>query len=243
MTSAVSAATESELISRITSVVDRINQKTTDLQSSINGKLKWLPPGLQDSVRSGWDKFVGKLQEIWDFWADVFTHMGSPSALSTTADDWSNLVGGPVSGQVQTADAGRLNVDDRWTGDAAEAYKQTLPEQKTALDKVKTLTDGISSALADVSNGIITFWVAIAVALAALVAGIIGAISSAATIFGLPAAPFIAAGATIIACTAVITGGLLLESRCRNASTVLSQKYNDNGAFHDDGHWPEAVKF
>jgi uncharacterized protein YukE len=238
-----SSATESELISKLNSVLDRIEGKTTDLQNSINGKMKWLPPGLQDSVRSGWNAFCAKLQDIWNFWKDVFTHMGSPSALSDTADAWSSLVGGPVSAQVQTADAGLLGVDDKWDGDAADAYRQTLPTQKTALEKIKTpLVDGISSALADVSNGIITFWVGLGVALAALVAGLIGALSSAATIFGLPAAPFIAAGAAAIACTAVITGGMLLESRCRNASTTLRQRIEDNSGFHDE-HWPPAARY
>ncbi|GII23264.1 hypothetical protein [Planosporangium mesophilum] len=243
MGSTVSPATESELISKILSTVDRINGKTTELQNRINDKMHWLPSGLQDKVVSGWNKFVGVLKEIWDFWYEVATHLGSPSKLSATADAWSDSVGGPVSAQVQTADAGTLLVDDNWDGDAANAYRQTLPQQKAALDKIKSsFTDGIASALSDVSKGIIAFWVALVSALAAFVVGIIGALSSAATIFGLPASPFIAAGAALVASAAVVGGMLILKSVCMSAATSMRQKLNDNGGFRD-GHWPPAAKY
>jgi uncharacterized protein YukE len=238
-----SAATESELVAKILSTVDRINGKTTDLQNSINGKMKWLPSGLQDKVISGWNTFVGVLNKIWDFWYEVATHLGSPSTLSATADAWSDSVGNPVSAQVQSADAGSLSVDDNWDGDAADAYRQTLPQQKAALDKVKSgLTDGIASALSDVSKGIIAFWGGLITALAALVVGIIGALASAATIFGLPASPFIAGGAALVAVAAVGGGMLILKSVCSSAATAMRQKLDDNAAFHG-GHWPPAAKY
>jgi hypothetical protein len=239
----VSAATESELVDKLLQIVDRINAKTTELQKAVNDKLGWLPGFLQDKVVAGWNKFCDFMRKVWDFWYEVCTNMGSPSRLWSTADAWSDTVGAPVSAQVQSADAGLLTVDDNWDGDAADAYRQTLPLQKTALDKVKTtLTDGISDALSDVAKGIIAFWAGLAVALAALVAGIIGALASAATIFGLPAAPFIAAGAALAADAAVIGGGLILKSVCSAAGTTLRQKLDDNAGFHE-GHWPPAAKY
>jgi hypothetical protein len=239
----VSAATESELVDKLLQIVDRINAKTTELQNAINDKLGWLPGFLQDKVVAGWNKFCDFMRKVWDFWYEVCTNMGSPTRLWSTADAWSDTVGAPVSAQVQSADAGLLTVDDNWDGDAANAYRQTLSLQKAALDKVKTtLTDGISSALSDVAKGIIAFWASLAVALAALVAGIIGALASAATVFGLPAAPFIAAGAALAADAAVIGGGLILKSVCSSASTTLRQKLDDNAGFHE-GHWPPAAKY
>jgi hypothetical protein len=239
----VSAATESELVDKLLQTVDRINAKTTELQNAINDKLRWLPGFLQDKVVAGWDKFCDLMRKVWDFWYEVCTNMGSPSRLWATADAWSDSIGAPVSAQVQSADAGLLTVDDNWDGDAAAAYRQTLPLQKAALEKVKTtLTDGISGALSDVAKGIIAFWASLVVALAALVGGIIGALGSAATIFGLPAAPFIAAGAAVAADAAVIGGGMVLRSVCSTASTTLRQKLDDNAGFHE-GHWPPAAKY
>jgi hypothetical protein len=239
----VSAATESELIDKLLQIVDRINTKTTELQNAINDKLHWLPGFLQDKVVAGWNRFCDFMRKVWDFWREVCSNMGSPAKLWATADAWSDSVGAPVSAQVQSADAGLLTVDDNWDGDAANAYRQTLPLQKTALDKVKTtLTDGISGALSDVAKGIIAFWASLAVALAALVGGVIGALGSAGTIVGLPAAPFIAAGAALAADAAVIGGGMILKSVCSAASTTLRQKLDDNAGFHE-GHWPPAAKY
>ena len=239
----VSAATESELIDKLLQIMDRINAKTTELQNTVDDKLQWLSGFLQDKVVAGWNRFCDFMRKVWDFWTEVCSNMGSPSKLWATADAWSDTVGAPVSAQVQSADAGLLTVDDNWDGGAANAYRQTLPLQKAALDKVKTtLTDGVSGALSEVAKGIIAFWASLVVGLAALVGGIIGAIASAATIFGLPAAPFIAAGAALAADAAVIGGGMILKSVCSAASTTLRQRLDDNAGFHE-GHWPPAARY
>jgi hypothetical protein len=236
-------ANEAALLAQINSTVDRIHSKTTELQNSINSKLgAWYIPGfIKDKVRAGWEKFTGFLQDCWNALAEIFGNMGSPSTLWNTADSWSNSVGGPVSGEVQSAEAGSLAVDDNWDGSAADKYRQNLPMQKTALEKMKsTYSDGISTALSDVAKGIIAFWGGLIVALGALVVGIIGAITSSATIIGLPAAPFIAAGAALVAVGAFYSGGLILKSVCSSANSNLRQKINDNSGYRD-GHWPPAT--
>jgi hypothetical protein len=241
MAPGATAAEEAALIAKINDVVGRIEAKTTELQNSINSKLHWLPGFLQDKVIAGWNKFTKFLKECWDALVEIFTNMGSPSTLWNTADAWSNNVGGPVSGEVQSAEAGSLEVDDNWDGTAADKYRQNLPMQKTALEKIKTTyTDGISSALSDVAKGIIAFWGGLIVALGSLVAGIIGALTSSATILGLPAAPFIAAAAALAAVGAFYSGGLILKSVCSSANSTLRQKLNDNTGYRD-GHWPPAT--
>jgi len=237
-----SAQTEAALLDQIDAVLSRIDSKTTELQRTIEGNLHWLPSGLQDKVVAGWNSFCGFLQRIWDNLREITSNMGSPSALWSTANAWSDWVGGPVSAQVQSADAGLLDVDNNWDGDAAEAYRQTLPLQKSALEKVKaTLTDGIATALGDVAKGILVFWTGLVTALAALVGGIIGALASSATIVGLPAAPVIAAGAGLAATGAIIAGAEILKSVCSSANSTLRQKLAENSAFHQ-GHWPPAAK-
>lgn len=240
-------AAEEALIQQIHRIIARINEKTTELQNSINSKIGWLPEFLADKVREGWNSFIGFLRECWDALVEVFTNAGSPFTLSNTADSWSDSVGGPVSGQVQAAEAGSLEVDDHWDGDAADQYRQNLPMQKAALEKIKTVyTDGISTALSDVAKGIVQFWGGLLLALLALVGGIVGAILSSATIFGLPAAPFIAATAAATAVGAFYGGGLVLKSAVASANSTLRQKLNDNTAYRDpdggnDGHWPPAT--
>jgi len=238
-------ASEGALLSKIDSTVGRINSKTTELQNSINSTLSasWLgiPEWVKDKVRDGWNTFARFLKDLWDTLAEILTNMGSPSKLFSTGDSWSNSVGGPVSQQVQHAEAGSLAVDDNWDGTAATAYKQALPLQKTALEKIKsTFTDGISQALSDVAKAIYVFWGALIVALGALVAGIIAAIASTATILGLPAGPFIAAAAVLAAIAACTAGGLNLKSAASAANSSLRQKINDNVGYRD-GHWPKAT--
>lgn len=239
---AVSSGTEAALLDQINAVMSRIDGKTTELQNSINGKLHWLPGGLQDKVVSGWNTFCGFMRRIWDNLNEIISNMGSLSALWSTADAWSDSVGGPVSSQVQSAEGGLLSVDDNWDGDAADAYRQTLPLQKTALDKVKSsLTDGIASALNDMARGILAFWGGLITALVTLVGGIVGALASTATIVGLPAGPFIAGAAALVASGAMIIGAETLKAVSSSANTTLRQKLADNSGFHN-GHWPPAAR-
>ncbi|MEV0903137.1 hypothetical protein [Actinoplanes sp. NPDC049802] len=233
------SSTEAVLLERIHSTIDRIDTKTVELQNSINDKLAYVPPPAQGKVRQGWDDFCAFMRRIWDNLATILSNMGSLSALSTTAQAWSDRVGVPVSGQVQAADAGLLTVDDNWDGDAADAYRQMLPLQKAALEKVKTtLTDGLATALGQVHLGILVFWSGLATALVSLAVGIFGALASSATIFGVPAAPFIAAGAAVTASIALIAGCETLKACCTSANTTLRQKFDDTSFFR--GHWPPA---
>jgi hypothetical protein len=241
MTAVGVAAEEAAIVEKINSVIGRINTKTTELQNSINSKIGWLPGFLQDKVIAGWNHFMGFLRDCWNALAEVVTNMGSPSTLWNTANAWSETVGGPVSAQVQSAKAGSLTVDDRWNGEAADSYRQNLPLQETALDKMKsTFSDGISTALSDVAKGIIAFWGSLVVALGSLVVGLIGALASSATILGLPAAPFIAAGAALVAVGAIFSGRLILQSVASGANTTLHQKLSDNTGYRDE-HWPRAT--
>lgn len=237
-------ATEAEIISEIHRTIDKIASKTQQLQASINAGLRSLPSfmgWIADKVLEGWNWFLGKLDELWRWMGGVIDELGSPTSLSSTADRWSDDVGGPVSAEVQNADAGALLVDDTWTGVGADQYKQTLPMQKVALQDIKsTFTDGISTALGQVRTALYIFYAAIAVALAALVAGIVGALASSATVVGLPAAPFIAGAAAVAAAAACWGGSENLLSAAASANTLLRQKLNDNSGYRD-GHWPPAA--
>lgn len=236
-----SAATEADLLAQINSTLDRIDAKTAELQRAIDSKIGLLPGFLQAGVSSAWNDFCATMRRFWDNLNTIVSNMGSPSALWATSDAWSDRVGVPVSGRVQTADAGLLEVDGTWDGAAAEAYRQMLPMHKVALDKLKaTITDGMSTALREVATGILAFWVALAAAAAALVVGIIGALASTASVFGLPAAPFIAAGAGLVASVSIITGCEILKGVCASSNSTLRQKFDDTG--FPEGHWPPTVR-
>ena len=235
---------EAELIAEITVTLDKIRDKTTELQNSINSglaSLSSLAGWVADRIVDAWNWFCQQADRFWSWITNITSHMGSPSALSQAADSWSSGVGGPVSSQVQAADAGSLLVDDTWTGAAASQYKQVYPQQKEALRAVKaTFVDGLASALDLVQKGIIAFWGALGAALAALVVGLIGAIASSATVFGLPAAPFIAAGAVGVAAAACWGGGEILTACCASANTTMQGKLHDDTSYLG-GRWPSGA--
>lgn len=229
----------------ILDLLDTIEAKFTDLQNAVNDVLGRIPgwaSWVADRIHEAWDYMCGKAQEFWNWLSNILSNMGDPGRLSSTASTWNSSVGGPVSAEVQVAEAGNLAVDDAWSGTAADSYRQRISLHKTALDKIKTsMTDGISSALDTVKTAIYIFWGAIAVALAALIAGLITAIASTATVFGAPAGPFIAAGAIVVCLTALTVGGFKLKSDCRSARNTLEQKViNESGGFLD-GHWPAGA--
>lgn len=236
--------TEAELIAEITVTLDKIRDKTTELQNSINSGLAglsswagWVAARIVDA----WNWFCQQADRFWSWITNTTSHMGSPSSLSQAADSWSSGVGGPVSSQVQAADAGSLLVDDTWTGAAASQYKQVYPQQKEALRAVKaTFVDGLAGALDLVQKGIIAFWGMLAGALAALVIGLPGVIASSTTVFGLPAAPLIAAGAVGVATAACWGGGEILKACCASADTTLQGKLHDDTSYLG-GRWPSGA--
>lgn len=239
----VGTAEELAILEKLNGLVERIMDKVSQLHDNIISKSRWLPGPLQDKVIDGWNHLVRTLDRFWAAQQEFWGNMGSPSTLWNTADAWSDTIGGPVSGQVPSVKAGRLQGDNtsNWQGNAAEQYRQGLPLHEVALDKIKSsLSDGVSTALSELAKGIITFWASLGVALAAFVGGMIGAVTSSATIVGLPAAPFIAAGAALAAVAAFLSGSLILKAVASSTNSTLRQKLNDNSGY-DNGHWPKTT--
>ena len=212
----------------IRDLVNRFNGLVQDLQDAINDVLDWVPWGLgwlADKIRDLWNGLMGKIKEFFDPLVEILSNLGEPSTVSSKADLWSSNVGSPVSARVALADVGSLAVDDNWKGSAADQYKQKAPLQKTALQNVKTqFTDGISSALKDVSSAIQVFFGLMIAAIGAWIAAIITALGATATIFGIPAGILIAIAAVAGFGAAFWGAGESLKSQCRSARTLLEQK-------------------
>lgn len=233
------------LIEKINALIEKIKGKLDTLLGVVNDFLGWVPWGLgwlADKIKSAWDWLVEKFNEFWDGVTLIFGNPGDRGALETTGSSWAADVGGPVSAKKDTVDASAiLKADDTWTGDAAGAYAGKAKLHQTALERIVTMyTTTASAALETVRGGLVKYYTGLITALGALVVGIIAALASSATIFGIPAGIFIAAGAALVAIGAFYTGGTLLKSDCTNAKTALTQKMNDNNGFPNE-HWPSGA--
>src|SRR5436309_2398019 len=239
----VTMAEEAALIQKINDTLTKIENKATEIIDDINKFLgHWYIPGfLKDGVRKAGEWLVAQLKKMWDALAEIITNMGSPSTLWNTADAWSGQVGGPVSGLSGNADPAQSTALQQWTGTAATAYSTTLGPQRKAIDAIKTtFTDPISTQLSAVARAIWIFWGALIAGLVALVAALVGAAASSATIVGLPAAPFIAAAGVLVFLGAFFVAGENLRGACSDANSVLTQKLNADSAFKG-GQWPKAT--
>ena len=234
-----------DLVLQINELIAKIRTKLDELLGVVNDFLGWVPWGLgwlADKIRDAWDWLCEKFDEFWDSLTLITTNMGDRGALSTTGSTWSTSVASPVSAKKDTVDASViLRADDTWEGDAAERYGPRAKLHQTALEKVvTTYVTGITAALDTVRAGLVKFSMGLITALAALVVGIIGALASSATIFGIPAGIFIAAGAALVAIGAFYTGGELLKSDCTAARSDLEEKMFDNNGFPDQA-WPSGA--
>ncbi len=238
----VDAATQQATASQISSLVNKLDGKTVEFQNTVNDTLSdisWLiPDSWIQWIKDRWNDFCDWMAKVWKQLTEIVENMGAPWDLSSTANSWSDKIGGPVSGKSQVATAGELSVDDNWDGDAAVQYRQKMPLQATALDKVRsTLSEGVNNALSTAQLGIWVFWGSLVVALVTLIAGIIGAMASSATVLGLPPGVAIAIAAVIVFLAAIAVGIVTLRATLSNANSTIRRALSDNSGF-ENGHWP-----
>lgn len=233
-----------ELLQEIDQLIAEIEDSLGKLQDGLNRILGMIPgwaDWVADRIREGWDTLCTYMAHVWEVLTAPLRAMGAPLALWSAVDRWTSDVGGPVSGEVLTADAGSLRSDDAWSGDAADRYRQTLPQQKAALTAIKsTFADAAGKGLGSVATAIVVFWGLLATGLAALAGGILGAIASTATVLGAPAGPVIAVAAAL-AFVALAGGGVAnLVSQASTANADMARALNDATAF-PGRRWPVAA--
>jgi hypothetical protein len=238
----VDAATQQATAAQISSLLTKLDGKTISLQNTVNDTLSdisWLiPDSWINWIKDRWNDFCDLMAKVWKQLAEIVENMGAPWDLSSTANAWSDKIGSPVSAKAQVATLGELAVDDNWEGDAAIQYRQKIPLQATALDKIRsTLSEGVNNALNVAQLGIWAFWIALVAGLLTLIGGLLGAAASSATILGLPPGVAIAIGAVLIFLGAIAGGIATLRAALANANSTLRRALSDNTGF-EDTHWP-----
>jgi hypothetical protein len=204
--------TADQITARIVELLLKIEKKIDQIEAMINRILSAIPGVLSfivNKVRDAWNKMLVKLGEFWDWFVDKLTYLGNPFVLNGAADGWKKM-GGKVARINDTITDLNLSVDDRWTGFAADQYKQSIDPQRNANTSIMSdFAENIADAMTGLANAIVAFWVGVAVAIIALLSALAGAAVATGSIIGLPAVPvLIVLG--IVGFLAAAGGGVLI---------------------------------
>jgi hypothetical protein len=175
--------------------------------------------------------------------AALIAQAGSPAALRAAGAVWSGEIGGMVSRLAGLATLNGIRADDHWSGAAAEAYRNTLPAQQSALTSVKAVGDEIDTTLNDLASAIIRFWLAVAVALVGFVVAVASAVATASTGVGAPVGVTIAiaaVGATAVAVNEALTDLTTITTDIRDQAAGLQRRLSNDTAF-PAGRWPRST--
>lgn len=203
-----------EIIEKINGLLDKVQGKLEELANKVNGILSHVPFFLQwavDKFMDLWNTMLDKLGEFWDWFTEKLAYAGDPFGLGDAGERWNTdlgLITKALADQID--DEHELLVDDNWTGTAASAYKEQVPEQEDALRTLGQFATNVHSAMGTLKAGIITFWGAIVTALVGLAVAIVIATAAAGTVIGLPAAPVAVVAGVIAFLLAAGTGVAVL---------------------------------
>lgn len=234
------------VIQKANEKLKEIQDKIKELFDKINSLLSWVPSFLSsvvDKIKDAVNAFNAKLQQFWDKVEQFISEPGSPSALKQAAQSWENSVSKVISDITGTLSTDQLQAENDWQGQAANAYKSTIPSQTAALNSIKGIADQLNTSLNNLGNAVIAFWVAIGAAFLTFVVGLVAAIAACCTVVGTPAGVGAAATTIGVVLALVTTAVLALVSYLNSVSSEqasLTQKLNDNSTF-PHGKWPVST--
>ena len=180
--------------------------------------------------------------DVWTRLYRVLSVIGDPAGLRAAADGWTERVAGPVSDLIAVPTLNTLAADDYWTGPAADAYRNTLPAQGTALTAVHDAAVEIAATLHQLADAITDLWKKGGIAGLGLEATLAVAVATAATLAGTPLAVAAAIGAIAAFVTALATAVDALTSlvtAVRNQATTLTQRLHTDTGFQNG--WPRST--
>jgi effector-binding domain-containing protein len=199
----------------------------------------WAVDGIRVELADMQRTFDEKIAELRRW----ITYRGDPAALRRYGAVWANDIGAVASRAGAFASLNGVAADDRWSGAAADAYRNTLPAQKDATAAFKAAGDEIGAAFEELANAISNFWTAINIALIGLVVAIISAVASAVSVVAAPLGIAAVATALTIFATAGTAAWSALNDIMNQAATrsaEIERRLSNDNAF-PAGTWPRST--
>lgn len=233
-----------DILRRVREALDEIPKQFQRLVDNINSVLGWLPGFIMDRIRDALNAvadFIGKvLTEIGKF----VTQPGVPWTLWNHGNSWTDDVGAKASNWQEAFTLGAMKTDDEWSGGAANAYKNVLPQQKAALAAVKAACDEVDDVLTKMAIAIGVAWLAVVTAVVSFVIELTAEGAAAATGAGAPPAAA-AAGVSAAKVWGLVSAALavleaFVASTLLPAIKDLNQRVQSSEGF-PEGNWPQLT--
>ncbi|GAA5109795.1 hypothetical protein [Pseudonocardia adelaidensis] len=231
------------LVAELRSGLDEAAELINGIVDGIDSVLATLPDGQGDGIRDAVTGFRRMFDDTVTELGRALDRAGDPVALRATGAVWAVDIGGGVSGLAGLATENTTRADNHWTGDAAEAYLDTLLPQRLAITAVTTTGDRIDAVLNELANAIIDFWKNVEAAVITLLAGLVaaGAVATGGltvvVAVGMAAAALNLFSASVVSQISMFTElGNAISIRTRELVAVRA----DDTAF-PGGRWPSAV--
>jgi hypothetical protein len=181
-----------EVIAEVQKLWNRLQELLEKVRQMINRALSFVPPGMGwavDRIHDSWNDLQAKNNQLSTQLADPFAKPGDPITLKEASDHWIQRAG-KLTAAADRTEPNELQTDDinNWGGSSGDRYRQNISAQTEYLRTMSTACTTFKDALEKVVGGIHAFWISIATGLVTFIMAVAGAIGSALTIVGLPAA-------------------------------------------------------
>ncbi|MER5644688.1 hypothetical protein [Streptosporangium sp. NPDC002524] len=222
-----------------------LNRQLERLRQCVDQVLAKIPGWLSEAAKpivAAWDKIVELSKKIWKELEVFFAEPGDPGRLNDAGKVFNESVQGTVSAQAGKFTETYMKVDDKWKGDAAEAYKKVLkPDapQTLALKQYAGTVLEVGKALNNCRWAIIGFWIACGAALATLIGAIVAACIGVVSIAGTIPALLYGAGCIGAFLVAVGVAAGIAIGVMSDAATTFRIQNNGNDNL-PAGKWPPS---
>lgn len=213
------------------------------IAANVDTTLSGLPDIIGGDLRDGVAQLRQMFHDAVGLFLDPLAYVGDPVALTNAAQAWATDIGGTAGSLAAVSTLNGVTVDDFWTGMAADAYKNTLPAQATALTAIKTAGDELNSTLTELAGAIGRFWIAIGEAVLTFVIGIGTAVAATETTIGIPIGVGLGlavAGGLGHAAKSAVDALIDISTDTETRATALVNRLANDVAF-PRGAWPRSA--
>lgn len=232
---AFSVSAYEALIHKLEAAPAQIISLTNKIISAVNGALGWIPfigdavKAVTGQLKSLIEQIVQKLQQVMQG-AEVPVTMWNDGQRWVQITSQTGGVASTIAGQIQASGS-------EWQGIAGGKYNNGVPQQAGAASAMSGLANSIQSGCSTVANTGFGFYAAIAVAVAAIIGGLVVCAAAGWTGVGAIVGLCVTIGGALIgigsACGLVVFG---IDGAARSFQTLAAPS-----ASFPDNAWPLAT--